>query len=138
MVKFLKKIVTDPKNYDIKEEFLCIQLISHVIGYPSIDPWNSLETYGPPCIIGAYLKCYSNALKGSKEHGNSFFPMIQVPLLLDASGVTKAENKVFQFMKFNAQCCTGNFVTREVLLAVLGMSLMAVIVMKKKIWKVCS
>ena len=43
-----------------------------------------------------------SALKGSKEHGNSFFPMIQVPLLLDASGVTKAENKVFQVMMFNA------------------------------------
>ena len=51
------------------------------------------------------------ALKGSKEHGNSFFPMIQVPLLLDASGVTKAENKVFQIMMFNAQCCIGSFMT---------------------------
>jgi len=57
------------------------------------------------------LKCYSNALalKGSKEHGNSFFPMIQVPLLLDASGVTIAENKIFQIMMFNAQCCKGSF-----------------------------
>ena len=26
-----------------------MQLISHVIGYPSIDLWNSLETYGQPC-----------------------------------------------------------------------------------------
>ena len=49
--KVYKKDFTDPKNYDDKEEFLCIQLISHVIGYPSKDPWNSLETYGQPCIL---------------------------------------------------------------------------------------
>ena len=55
MAKVTKKIFTGPKNQDIKEEFLFKHLISHVIGYPSIDVWNSLETYGQPCIAVVFM-----------------------------------------------------------------------------------
>ena len=48
-VNFIKKNFIGGKNYNIREHFLWEQLISYMIGYPSIDPQNSLDTYEPPC-----------------------------------------------------------------------------------------
>ena len=38
-----------------KEEFLHQHLISHVIDYPSIDSWNSLEPCDSPCIVDKFI-----------------------------------------------------------------------------------